>query len=107
MSTDTNAAKPPLTLADLTEEQAIQIAKLAYGDPSFEFVEATTGNSIMVVVHFKGTLKTVGKVDWMAGVHQDFSVWLRYKMSEWRDWVDLPGANQRAIQKLFTEWGAE
>lgn len=94
----------PLTLADLTEEQAIQIAKLAYGDPSFEFVEATTGNSIMVTVHFKGTLKTIGKVDWMAGIYPDFSVWLRFKLGSWQE---AHATNQRAIQKLFTEWGAE
>ena len=104
IAAEPHAVKPPLTLADLSEEQAIQIAKMAYGNASFEFVKADTGNGGMVVVQFLGQLTTEGKVEWMAGIYPDFSVWLRYKLGGWQD---VHATSQRAIQKLFTQWGAE
>lgn len=100
----TDAVKPPLTLADLSEEQAIEIAKLAYAHASFEFVKADTGHGGMVTIQFLGQLTTEGRVEWMAGIYPDFSVWLRYKLGGWHD---VHATNQRAIQKLFTQWGAE
>lgn len=102
MKEETDAAKPPLTLADLSEEQAIQIAKMAYGDAEngFKVDRADTGSMGLVSVRFWGQ-QTSEKARYLVSIDAHFDVWLQYENGY------LVASNQRAIQKLLTEWGAE
>lgn len=101
MKQETDAAKPPLTLKDLSEEQAIEIAKLAHNEdhaPSYVGVSKATNALIVEQRNGDGCFyRTV--------ILNDFDVFAhRYGK---KDWLALPVHNQRAIQKLFTQWGAE
>lgn len=107
------ADKPPLTLADLTEEQAIQVAKMALGGrwkddfcaKTSRGHTSTIGHPMFVEVTFYKVLYGLEVEFFHVIIHDSFDLVTVLVDNDRRRLVG--SNNQRAIQKLFTEWGAE
>jgi hypothetical protein len=96
-----NHAQPPLTLADLSEEQATEISRLAHNeDHAPSYVGVSKATNALIVEH-----RNEDGCFYRTVILNDFDVFAhRYGK---KDWLALPVHNQRAIQRLFTELGAE
>lgn len=94
----------PLTLSALTEEQAIQVAKLALGEfngrDAHGFSAAINGAQTCVRIQ-----RAINPQEMIVHIYRNFTVHL--SSVEDGQLIACNTSNDRAIQKLFTEWGAE